>query len=107
MKVSVSQAELPAVEAGLLSVGLCEGEELPAGFATAPGATDAKASFKKLTLLPPEQPGRVLVVGLGKREDLDAERARIAAALAAKEASKLGVTSLAWAVPEHADRDAL
>jgi leucyl aminopeptidase len=107
MKVSVSQAELPAVDAGLLAVGLCEGEELPAGFATAPGAADAKSSFKKLTLLHPAQPGRVLVVGLGKREDLDAERARIAAALAAKEAAKLELASLAWAVPEHADRDAL
>jgi leucyl aminopeptidase len=107
MKVSVNQFEIAAVDAGLLAVGLCEGEELLADLASAPGAPDAKGAFKKLSLLHPEQPGRVLVVGLGKREDLDAERARIAAALAAKEAGKLGVTSLAWAVPEHADRDAL
>src|SRR6188472_477001 len=107
MKVSVSQVELAAVEAGLLVVGLCEGEELPAEFAAAPGAADAKASFKKLAVIHPAQPTRVLVVGLGKREDLDPERARIAAALAAKEAGKLKVASLAWAVPEHADRDAL
>lgn len=107
MKVSVSQLEIAAVDAGLLAIGLCEGEELPAELASAPGAADAKASFKKLTLVHPEQPGRVLVVGLGKREDLDAERARIAAALAAKEARKLAATSLAWVVPEHADRDAL
>jgi leucyl aminopeptidase len=107
MKVSVSQLEIAAVDAGLLAVGLCEGEELPAELASAPGAADAKGSFKKLTVTYPEQPGRVLVVGLGKREDLDAERTRIAAALAAKEAAKLGATSLAWAVPEHADRDAL
>jgi leucyl aminopeptidase len=107
MKVSVSQLEIAAVDAGLLAIGLCEGEELPAELASAPGAADTKASFKKLTLVHPEQPGRVLVVGLGKREDLDAERARIAAALAAKEARKLAATSLAWVVPEHADRDAL
>ena len=35
-------------------------------------------------MLHPEQPARVLVVGLGKREELDAERARVAAALAAQ-----------------------
>jgi leucyl aminopeptidase len=107
MKVSVSQIELAAVDADLLAVGLCEGEDLPAEFASARGAADAKGSFKKLTVIHPEQPGRVLVVGLGKRADLDAERARVAAALAAKEARKLGAGSLAWAVPEHADRDAL
>jgi leucyl aminopeptidase len=107
MKVSLSQLELAAVDTGLLAVGLCEGEELPAELASARGAADAKGSFKKLSILHPEQPGRVLVVGLGKREDLDAERARIAAALAAKEAGKLGATSLAWAVPEHSDRDTL
>ncbi len=107
MKVSVSQLEVTALDAGLLAVGLCEGEELPAELASAPGAADAKSAFKKLSILHPEQPVRVLVVGLGKREDLDAERARVAAALAAKEAGKLGLTSLAWAVPEHADPGAL
>jgi leucyl aminopeptidase len=107
MKVAVSQIELAAVDAALLLIGLCDGEELPAGFASARGAADAKSSFKKLTMVHPEQPGRVLVLGLGKRGDLDAERARVAAALAAKEAAKLGVTSLAWAVPEHAERNSL
>jgi leucyl aminopeptidase len=107
MRVAVSQAEIAAVDADLLAVGLCEGEELPAELASARGAADAKGSFKKLVVVHPERPGRILVVGLGKREDLDAERARIAAALAVKEAGKLGAASLAWAVPEHADRDAL
>ena len=107
MKVSVSQLEITEADAGLLALSLYEGDELPAELATAPGAADAKSAFKKLSVLHPDQPGRVLVVGLGKREDLNAERVRIAAALAAKEAGKLGVTSLAWAVPEHADRDAL
>jgi leucyl aminopeptidase len=107
MKVSVSQVEIPAVDADLLAIGLCEGEDLPAELTSARGAADAKGSFKKLTIVHPERPDRVLVVGLGKRGDLDAERVRIAAALAAKEAAKLGATSLAWAVPEHADRDTL
>ncbi len=99
MKVSVSQDQLAAVDADLFAVSLCEGEELPAELASARGATDAKAGFKKLTTIHPEQPARVLVVGLGKREDLDPERLRIAAALVAKEAARLNAGSLAWVLP--------
>jgi leucyl aminopeptidase len=107
MKVSVSQLEIAAVDADLLAVGLCEGEELPAELASAPGASDAKGGFKKLAILHPERQGRVLVVGLGKRGELDAERARIAAAIAAKEAAKLSATSIAWLLPGSEDDAAL
>jgi leucyl aminopeptidase len=107
MKVSASQNELAAVDADLVAIGLCEGEELPAELASARGAADAKGGFKKLTTIHPEQPTRVLVAGLGKREELDAERLRVAAALAAKEAGKLGVASLAWALPEGDDAEVL
>ena len=107
MKVSVSQNELPAVDAELVAVGLCEGEELPGELASARGAADAKGSFKKLATIHPEQPGRVLVAGLGKRKDLDAERLRVAAALVAKEAGKLSAGSLAWVLPEGDDTEAL
>ena len=107
MRVSVSQIEIAAVEAGLLAIGLCEDEELPAELASAPGAADARGGFKKLAMLRPERPARVLVVGLGKRDELDAERARVAAALAAKEAGRLEATSLAWSLPDSDDDAAL
>ena len=107
MKVSVSQGEVGGVEADLLAVGLCEGEELPGELASARGAADAAAGFKKLTAVHPERPARVVVAGLGKREELDAERLRIAAALVAKEAAKLKASSLAWALPTGEDREAL
>ena len=107
MKVSVSQNEPTAVDAELVAIGLCEGEELPGDLASARGATDAKGSFRKLTTIHPEQPARVLVAGLGKRKDLDAERLRVAAALVAKEASKLNTGSLAWVLPEGHDVEAL
>ena len=55
----------------------------------------------------PGAPGRVLVVGLGKRGELDAERARIAAALAAKEAAGLSASSIAWVLPGSEDDAAL
>ncbi len=97
------QSELHEVDAELAVVGLFEGEELPAALADAPGAADAGGRFQKLALLHPERPARVLVVGLGKRDEMDAERARVAAALAAKEAGRVEATSLAWALPRSED----
>jgi len=107
MKVDVSQTEIPEVDADLLAVGLCEGEELPTELADARGAADAQGGFKQLATLHPGAPARVLVVGLGKREELDAERLRIAAALVAKEAARLKAASVAWLVPESAEVAAL
>jgi leucyl aminopeptidase len=43
---------------------------------------------------------RVLVVGLGKREELDAEAARVAAAAAAGRAREIGSKSISWAAPD-------
>ena len=45
---------------------------------------------------------RHLLVGLGKREEFDAEGARVAAALAAKRAIALGSSSLCWVAPAGA-----
>jgi leucyl aminopeptidase len=103
MRVEVSQAELPAVEVELAAIGLYEGEALPEAISGAPGAADSKGTYKRLTMVYPETPGRVSVVGLGKRADVDAERLRVAAALAAKEAGQLGAGSLVWALPETGD----
>jgi leucyl aminopeptidase len=105
VKVEVTQGELAAAGAELGVVGLCEGEALPEAIAAAPGSGDAKGAFERLSLLHPEAPSRVLVVGLGERGELDAERLRVAAALAAKEAGRLEARSLAWALPES-DNDA-
>ena len=41
----------------------------------------------------------MLIAGLGERAELDAERARIAAAAAAARASDLGSVSISWAAP--------
>jgi len=43
---------------------------------------------------------RVLIAGLGKRDEFDAEKARVAGAAAAARARELGAGSLSWAVPE-------
>jgi leucyl aminopeptidase len=106
VRIEVIQSELSAVDADLLVVGLFEDEKLPPELADTPGAADARAGFKKLALLHPPQPRRVLVVGLGKGEDFDAERARIVAAVAAQEAGRLEATSLAWLLSKSADAEA-
>src|SRR5690349_4291980 len=100
MKVEVKQAGPAESGADLLAIGLAEGEGLPEGIAAASGADGAKSDFKKLSLLRPDGFPPVLVVGLGARPEIDAEKLRVAAAVAAKEAKRLEVSSLAWALPD-------
>jgi leucyl aminopeptidase len=103
MKVEVRQGELTEAAAGLAVVGLHEDGELPDAVAAAAGAGDARATFKEKLLLYLEGGAPVLVVGLGERGGADAERLRVAAAVAAAEAGRLEVGSLAWALPEPGD----
>ena len=103
MKVEVRQGELTEATAGLAVVGLHEDGTLPDAVAVAPGAGGARGAFKEKLLLHLEGGAPVLVVGLGERGDADAERLRVAAALAAREAGRLRANSLAWALPELGD----
>jgi leucyl aminopeptidase len=91
------------VDADLVAVLIFEGDELPEPLAGAPGSEDVKGGYKKTALLHPDAPKRALVVGLGDRDEFDPERARVAAALAARSASSVEATSLALAGPEHDD----
>ncbi|MGA8744479.1 MAG: leucyl aminopeptidase [Solirubrobacterales bacterium] len=99
MRVEVKEIELSEAGTELAVTGLFEGEELPSALAAVPGAAEAKAGFRKLALLHPPRSARVLVIGLGKREEFGPERARVAAALAAKEAAGMEAGTLAWALP--------
>jgi leucyl aminopeptidase len=101
----VSQSEPLAAGAELAVVALHEGGSLPEAIAGLAGADDAQGAFKKKLLLHTAG-GRVLVIGLGKREEADNERLRVAAALAAKEAGRLEVGAVAWALPESGDEAA-
>jgi leucyl aminopeptidase len=106
MNVDVRQRSLRDADAALVAIGLYEGDSLPEEAAGAPGAGDAKGSFKTMTRLYPGGPERLLVVGLGERDELDAERLRVLAALVAAEAGKLEAASLAWVLPEFEDEAA-
>jgi leucyl aminopeptidase len=106
MKIDVRQESLRDADAALVAVGLYEDEALPGEVAGAPGAGDADGTYKLLTRLYPGGPERLLVVGLGEREKLDAEKLRVLAALVAGEASKLEAATLAWQLPEFEDEAA-
>ncbi len=103
MRVEIADTSPSEAEVGMLCLGLFDGEELPESLAAAPGAADVRTAFKKLTVMRPERPQRVLVVGLGKREDFEPERARVAAALGARQARRFEVDSLAWMPPGEGD----
>src|ERR671914_857436 len=65
---------------------------------------EAKPGLKKIAVAHEDAPGggerRVLIAGLGKGDELDAGRARVAAAAAAARAKELGTVSLSWDTPE-------
>jgi leucyl aminopeptidase len=105
MKVEVKQVELREAGTDLVVFGLTGGGQLPAGIAGAAGTDAVKSDFKKLSLLRPDGFPSVLVVGLGKRDELDAEKLRVTAALAAQEAGSLEATSLAWGLPDGLDSE--
>ena len=105
MKVAVHEIELGEVEADAVAVGIFEGEAIPAEFEEATGAAAAKGTYKHLS---PAFAGggRIVLAGLGKREDLSPERLRVIAALVAKEAGRLEAGSLAWVLPSSDDAEA-
>ena len=59
---------------------------------------EARSGLRKLAVTH-EDGRRVVLVGIGTRDELDPERARVAAAAAAGRARDLGARSLSWAVP--------
>ncbi len=64
---------------------------------------EAKPGPRKVAVTHEDAPGggrrRVLIAGLGKRDELDSERARVVAAAAAGRARELGAVSLSWDAP--------
>ena len=81
-------------------VGLFEGESLgePALQALVDSG-EAKSGNGKVAVIH-DGGKRVLIAGLGKREELDGEAARFAASAVAARARELGTKSLSWAAPD-------
>src|SRR5215208_6385657 len=84
-------------------VGLFEGET-PDDDAARPlvESGEAKGGLRKLAVTHEDGGRRVIVVGLGKRDEFDHEKARVAAGAAAQRARELGAKALSWAPPSGA-----
>jgi len=86
-------------------LGLFDGEHLPeAELQQLVELGEAKSGLGKVAVAHEQAPGggtrRVLIAGLGKRDEFDGEAARVAAAAVAARAKDLGAVSLSWALPD-------
>ncbi|MHB1222457.1 MAG: leucyl aminopeptidase [Gemmatimonadaceae bacterium] len=115
LSISVGKFDLDAVQAPLLAIVLRQGRELPASLssldealggalATALGEGDFRGARDEILQLSGPAGGarRILLVGVGTPKS-DGPAMKRAAALAARQAGKLGVGSMAIAVPDIAD----
>jgi leucyl aminopeptidase len=106
MRVRATTEAPPATGADTIAVGVFEGE---------PIAHDVDGILQAMVDSGEARPGlrkvavthaggrRYVLAGLGKRDDFDAERARVAAAAVAGRARELGTRALCWEVPHHVE----
>src|SRR3954470_24495959 len=99
VRVTARQGAPSDTDADTRVVPLFEGESLgEAGLQKLVDSGEAKPGLKKVAVYH-EDGKRLLVAGLGMRDELDAEKARIAAAVVAGRARELGSKSLSWEAP--------
>lgn len=100
MKAYSSDVALSELDADLVAVGFFEGDQLSEPLGSTPGAGDASSDFKSSVTVFPGKPERVVIVGLGDREDFTAEKARVAGAVAHSALKKAKGEALAWLLPD-------
>jgi len=102
MDVSTTSEPGEATEADTVAVGVFDGEEplpqAPPELGGLLASGEARRSFKALALTHAAGK-RWLVVGLGRRSDFTAERARVAAAVASERTRELSTRTLCWQAP--------
>jgi leucyl aminopeptidase len=105
MEVSATTLGPDATDADTVAIGVFAGEErvdgAPAEVAELLASGEARATPKTLALTHAAGK-RWIVVGLGARDELTAERARVAAALARGRAKEMSAKALCWRVPAGA-----
>jgi leucyl aminopeptidase len=109
MDVAATTDSPLATAADTVAIGVCDGEGIAHDVANgAVGALlasgEARTSRKAVAVTHAEGK-RWIIVGLGARERLDGEAARVAAAVAEKRARELGSRTLCWEVPHHVGDD--
>jgi leucyl aminopeptidase len=76
-----------------------EGDSLDGPLQALVDSGEAKPKLKRVAVAHEDGGRRVLVAGLGKREELDGEKARVAASAVAGRAKELGTKALSWDAP--------
>src|SRR6059036_1899136 len=98
MEVTATTDPPETTGADTIAVGLFEGESLAGPAAGLVDSGEAKPKPRRVAVTHADGK-RWLVVGLGSRDDWDAEGARVAGAVAVGRAGELGSRSLAWRLP--------
>ena len=103
MRIAATTDAPLATSADTIAVGVFDGEDVAhdvdgAVLQRLLDRGEARRAFKHLAVAH-AQDRRFVVAGLGAREQLDAERARIVAATVQARARELGATTLCWEVP--------
>ena len=106
MRVSSTTQAPPETGADTIAVGVFEGKaishDVDGILQGLVDAGEAKGGLRKLAVA--HAGGRrYVLVGLGARDDFDAERARVAAAAVAGRAKELGTRVLCWELPHHTE----
>jgi leucyl aminopeptidase len=105
MQISAIAQPARTVDADTMVVGIFEGEppprNAPAEVEALLSSGEARGSFKTLALTHADD-RRWLVVGLGARDELTAERARVAAAAVSARAREISARTLCWELPQGA-----
>ena len=106
MRVSSTTQAPPETGADTIAVGVFEGERIAHDVDGAlQGLVDsgeARAGLRKVAVAHAGG-NRYVLAGLGKRDEFDPERARVAAAAVAGRARELGTRRLCWEIPHHVD----
>jgi leucyl aminopeptidase len=96
----------PETGADTIAVGVFEGERIAHDVdGVLQGLVDSGEARTGLRKVAVAHAGgrRYVLAGLGKRDEFDAERARVAAAAVAGRAKELGTRRLCWEVPHHVE----
>lgn len=103
MKAYTTDVALSDLDADLVAVGLYEGDELSEPLGSTAGASDASADFKSRVIVYPGKPERVVIIGLGPKNEFTAEKARVAGAVSQQALKQVKGEALAWMLPEAPD----
>ena len=100
MKAYLSESALSEVDADLVAVPLFEGDSLTEPLGNTAGAETPRATSSPSVTVYPGKPERVVIVGLGKKEDFTPERARVIGAVAHSALKAVKGEALAFMLPE-------